>query len=108
MGEHRGKILEEAIREKGYTFTSAAKRAKISRRTLYNYFEDPDLSMQKIAQIDEVLVLGLDKKFTNLSNYDYLLADSTQSSTDESSPTYWRKKYIELLEKYTKLLEKDL
>ncbi len=61
--------MEIAIREKGFTFAAAAKPMSISRRTLYNYFEDPELSWQKIIDFDQILGLGLHNKFTDLRKY---------------------------------------
>ena len=107
MEEHRGKILETAIREKGYSFSAAAKRMKVSRRTLYNYFDDPDLAWQKIIDFDKTLVLGLTSKFTEMSKYT-LLQSSDISTVNENDSDYWKNKYIALLERYTKLLEKEL
>jgi lambda repressor-like predicted transcriptional regulator len=105
MGEHRGKILENAIREKGYSLSAAAKRMNISRRTLYNYFDDPDLAWEKIIQFDKQLILGLPNKFTEMGKY--IVPESSDGGVSESeNPTYWKNKYIDLLEKYTKLLEK--
>jgi len=105
MAAHRGKILEECIKEKGYSIAAAAKRMNISRRTLYNYFEDPELAWQKLINFEEILHLDLSSRFTQLSKY---RANFTQSDTvtESSDADYWRNKYIDLLEKYTRLLEK--
>jgi lambda repressor-like predicted transcriptional regulator len=105
MAAHRGKILEECIKEKGYSIAAAAIRMNISRRTLYNYFEDPELAWQKLVNFEENLHLDLTSRFTQLSKY---RANHTQSETvtESSDADYWRNKYIDLLEKYTRLLEK--
>lgn len=104
MAALRGKILEECIKEKGYSIAAAAKRMKISRRTFYNYFEDPDLSWQKLIEIDKTLTLNLSDKFTELSKYPSASGDQV-SSMSEKEASYWRAKYIEILEKYTRFLE---
>jgi lambda repressor-like predicted transcriptional regulator len=104
MAVHRGKILEEAIKEKGITCAAAAKRCNISRRTLYNYFENPEISWDKLVEIEEILKLSLPEKFTELRKYS--LSDTTPSILKESEEiAYWRNKYIDLLEKYTLHLE---
>lgn len=103
MAVHRGKILEEAIREKGYSFAAAAKRLNISRRTLYNYFENPELPWQKIVECEEILVLDLSKHFTQLRKYKNNLAHSVVQEPQEA--VYWRNKYIDLLERYALHLE---
>lgn len=104
MDEHRGKILENAIREKGYSFAAAAKRMSISRRTLYNYFEDPELAWQKLIEFDKVLILGLTQSAPKMKKY---LAHTTidAGKVNEGDSEYWKNKYIDLLEKYTQLLE---
>ena len=104
MAVHRGKILEEAIREKGYNFAAAAKRLNISRRTLYNYFENPELPWQKIVECEENLNLDLSKHFTNLRKYK--AEQSAHYSVQEpQEAVYWRNKYIDLLERYALHLE---
>jgi lambda repressor-like predicted transcriptional regulator len=105
MNVHRGKILEKAIREKGYTFAAAAKRMNLSRRTLYNYFEEPDLSWQKLIDFDQQLHLNLAEHFTQMSKFSS--PSNTNNQVEEGlAPDFWRNKYIELLEKYTSLLER--
>ena len=99
--------METAIREKGYSFSAAAKRMKVSRRTLYNYFDDPELTWQKIIDFDKTLVLGLTSKFTEMSKY-ILSSSSEHIAVDENDSDYWKNKYIALLERYTKLLEKEV
>lgn len=103
MAIHHGKILEEAIRSRGFALTSVAKQLQISRKTLYNYFEQDDLPLQKIALFDRILGLGLSSKYPELSNYYTLPSEGVVA--DQGQAEYWKKKYIELLEKYTQLLE---
>ena len=103
MATHRGKVLEEMIRSKGYSISQVAKRLDISRRTLYNYFEDPELSWQKLSHIELILHLDLGSRLTEMRNY-YTPDIPTQVHEDVDTE-YWRAKYIALLEKYTSLLE---
>lgn len=104
MAVHRGQILDNAIREKGITFAAAAKRCKISRRTLYNYLENPDLPWQKIIEFEEMLQLDLGKYFTQLRKYKHTPQES-QKLQEPQEVVYWRNKYIELLERYALHLE---
>lgn len=104
MAVHRGQILENAIREKGITFAAAAKRCKISRRTLYNYLENPELPWQKIIEFEENLQLDLGKHFTQLRKYKSVKSEPLILQEPHEA-VYWRNKYIELLERYALHLE---
>ena len=104
MAVHRGQILDNAIREKGITFAAAAKRCKISRRTLYNYLEHPELPWQKIIEFEENLQLDLGKYFTQLRKYKSVNPDPLIIKEPQEA-VYWRNKYIELLERYALHLE---
>ena len=104
MAVHRGQILDNAIREKGITFATAAKRCKISRRTLYNYLENPELPWQKIIEFEENLQLDLGKYFTQLRKYKSVNPDPLIIKEPQEA-VYWRNKYIELLERYALHLE---
>lgn len=104
MAVHRGQILDNAIREKGITMAAAAKRCKISRRTLYNYLENPDLPWQKIIEIEESLQLDLGKYFTQLRKYKSVNSDPLILKEPQEA-VYWRNKYIDLLERYALHLE---
>lgn len=104
MAVHRGQILDNAIREKGIIFAAAAKRCKISRRTLYNYLENPELPWQKIIEFEENLQLDLGKYFTQLRKYKSVNPDPLILKEPQEA-VYWRNKYIELLERYALHLE---
>jgi len=104
MAVHRGQILDNAIREKGITFAAAAKRCKISRRTLYNYLENPELPWQKIIEFEENLQLDLGKHFTQLRKYKSVKSELLVLQEPQEA-IYWRNKYIELLERYALHLE---
>ena len=104
MSVHRGQILENAIRENGITFAAAAKRCKISRRTLYNYLENHDLPWQKIIEFEETLQLDLGKHFTQLRKYKSVKAEPLILQEPQEA-VYWGNKYIDLLERYALHLE---
>jgi hypothetical protein len=53
--QHRGEIVEKAVRESGFPIAELARRRKKSRRHIYNLFETPILSLDKILQIGEII-----------------------------------------------------
>lgn len=98
---HMGELLERAIRRKGMNITELAAALNITRRTLYNWF--------KLERIDEVTmerISGVIKYEINTSNINPVI---TKSSSSEPSITkdeaYWQARYIDLLERYSKLLQ---
>lgn len=105
--EHRGEIMERAVRSSGYSITKLADKMGKSRRWMYLMFENPNL------QLDYLLEIG------RLINYDFSneiieLKLITQNSTldpklaypkAEHKLEYWKDKYFELLEEYHQLLK---
>ena len=105
---HRGQIVEKIVRKSGYTFTTLAAKLRISRNTLYNKFNNANLSYRFIAEIGSMI------------HYDFTLdipemkqAIATGGEHDvpslkppNRSAELWRieSKYTNLLEKYNKLV----
>ncbi len=89
-------MIEDSVRATGFSITLVAKKLGVSRKTVYNYFDEEQLDPRIINQFEKLLNLRLmptDNKVNKIR----------QDSID--SADYWRNKYIELLEKYTQLLE---
>ena len=53
--KHKGQTVERIVRQNGYTLTRLAKRLNISRNTLYNKFNNPNLSFDFIMKVGEVI-----------------------------------------------------
>lgn len=104
--KHKGEIVEKAVRDSGIKLTELAKKMNLSRRHLYNLFEEPDLSVEYIYKIGKII----HHDFTNeIKSY---LRDSAsgiiENTSDETIPygeqtEYWKNKYFDLLEKYNEL-----
>lgn len=89
-------MIEDAVRATGFSITLVAKKLGVSRRTVYNYFDEEHLEPRIIHQFEKLLNLRLMTTENQVSK--------GKSETTDSAD-YWRNKYIELLEKYTQLLE---
>ncbi len=98
MKEHAGKKVESAIRVSGMSITIVASKLGITRRTLYNYFESESLDPRVISKIEKIIHI-------RIQDYSPAKKLEDQSLVQPDSLEYWRNKYIELLEKYTQLLE---
>lgn len=101
--KHRGEIIEEAVRKSGIPLTLIAKRMKKSRRHLYNIFQNPHLSLDEIVQIGKIIHHDFSENFTELRN---LKKIDSNNNLKVLSDSFWKDKYLELLEKYNYLLEK--
>jgi predicted transcriptional regulator len=100
MKVHRGKQVEKAVRESGISLTSLALKLKVSRRTLYNYFQQSDLSVETIVEIGK----AIHNDFTHLFPASSYKVNVIKSEADEDSVMYWKTKYVELLEKFNDML----
>ncbi len=97
---HVGHTVEQAVRNSGMSITALAERLNVSRKTIYNYFDDEDLDHGTVRRFEKLLntaILPESAQFdkTNEGNW----------TNSEKEAAYWRAKYIDLLERYTQLLE---
>jgi hypothetical protein len=102
--QHRGELVEKAVRESGFPIAELARRMKKSRRHIYNLFENPHLSLDEISQIGKIIHYDFSELFTEVSKSKSLVEEPAAIYGD--SAAYWKDKYITLLEKYNALLEK--
>jgi hypothetical protein len=102
---HRGEVIEKAVRESNIPISRIAKQLKKSRQFVYNIFETPNVPLDLILEIGKII------------NYDFssdikLLRSKTikeNKKNEEETLEYWKNKYIRLLENYNELLiEKSL
>jgi lambda repressor-like predicted transcriptional regulator len=83
--QHRGEIVEKAVRESGFSLTKLAQRMGKSRKWLYDAFENPNLSI-------EFVLVSEDQAYSNQSHQDEI--------------AFWKDKYIQVLEENKRLLER--
>lgn len=102
--QHRGELVEKAVRESGFPIAELARRMKKSRRHIYNLFENPYLSLDEILQIGKIIHYDFSELFTDMRKSKELIENSEMPYGN--SANYWKDKYIALLEKYNALLEK--
>lgn len=107
--EHRGEIVEHAVRQSGMAISEVARRLGKSRRHLYNLFDEPNVSLDVILQVGEIIhhnfeheIPVLESKKTNQETNEVQFPYNKQN---EGSIAFWKDKYLRLLEKYNLLLE---
>ena len=103
MKIHVGHTVEQAVRSSGMSITALAEKLKVSRKTIYNYFEDEDLDDHTVMRFEKILNVAILPEST-LQEKNHRSEGGWSSSEKEAA--YWRAKYIDLLERYTQLLEK--
>jgi hypothetical protein len=99
MDQHRGEILEIAIRKGPYSIKNLAEKLQISRNTLYNRFKEPDLDYSFILQVGDLIYHNFKTDFPELKT-----TVPIQPNQHNQELRQIEKKYIALLECYEKLL----
>jgi len=111
MAIHLGNILEQAIRMERIGISELSRKLRVSRRTIYNWFEQENLGIQIILKVGEVIGhdFSTDIPENLLRSHRRLLSidDTTlehKGDGDSNSVYFWMNKYVSLLEKYNDLL----
>ena len=108
-----GRIVERVVRRDRMGISELARRLKVSRRTIYNWFEMERLSIDIISKIG--FVIGHDfsdefpEEFANADNH--LPVDSVaqiQADQPKTAIYYWMDRYIKLLEKFNEVLSHEI
>jgi predicted DNA-binding protein YlxM (UPF0122 family) len=104
--KHKGQIVEKAVRKSGYSLTKLAKGLGISRNTLYNRFDNPNLGYRFIIDVGNIIHYDFTLDFPEIRNEVEVAEENSMRSIDRGTAELLRieGKYIRLLEKYTKLL----
>ncbi|MGI2262039.1 helix-turn-helix domain-containing protein [Candidatus Cardinium hertigii] len=125
MEQHKGKIVEEAIKKSGFRMKALASKVGIARNTLYNKLKEADIKEDFIIQIGKIIHYDFANDFPNIhaknkkqdedKSRPYVPKGDGYKYSDESNdmisdPYFIRfeklnKKYLRLMEDYTKLLK---
>jgi hypothetical protein len=105
---NNGEIVEHVIRRNNISISELSRRLRVSRRSIYNWFTQKNLSFDIILQIGEVLDYDFssdfpDKLIGRRSNSVQGYQPDIHINDSQNSANYWRNKYINLLEKYNEV-----
>ncbi len=110
MALHKGAILERAVRNSEYQISLLAKKLGKSRRHIYDLFKKSNVSLDILLQIGHVINYDFSNELKELigipENYKIDILNEPKAIKD--SATYWKSKYLDLLEKHQLLLENKL
>ena len=110
----KGKFLKELVEKSGVSVISLMKKVGYKHRaSYYAHIAKPDLSLEILQKYAQALKIDLRSEFPD--SLEFLIEDNspTNYSSPESLPEameaikYWREKFYSLLEKYTKLIERE-
>lgn len=112
MDKHYGHIIERIIRRNGYSISELARLTNVNRRSIYNWFNQKSLKPEIIFRIGCALKHDFSEEFPELFTEDEFQKvivppkNHNEDSEDnpEGSSSYWKDKYIKILEEYNRLL----
>ena len=111
---HNGETVELVIRRDNISISELSRRLNVSRRSVYNWFAQENLSLEIICKIGEVLNHDFSKDFPSLFNDtdDRVIQHNFRDvgykdDASLNSAQYWRDKYINLLEKHNDFLSRS-
>jgi predicted transcriptional regulator len=110
MNKHHGHLVEKVIRGNGYSISALASVLKVNRRSIYNWFKQTYLKQEIIYRIGIALGHDFHQEFPELFDpNEFLLTDKNKdtnqrTSNEQADATYWKEKYLNLLEKYNEAL----
>lgn len=108
--QHKGEIIEKAVRESGFSITRLAERMGKSRRWVYQIFESQAVPVDYILAIGKIIHHDFTDEIEELKTYKLNLANQITSDrqhtfgNDKDEVEYWKNKYLTVLEKYNDLL----
>lgn len=117
MDKHYGHIMERIIRRTGYSISELARLTNVNRRSIYNWFNQKNLKPEIIFRIgcalkhdfsEEFPELFTEEDFQNVSGKKTDEEGTVPTTFTESGSSYWKDKYIHVLEEYNKLLVKQV
>lgn len=103
---HRGEIVEQAVRKSGIPIATIAKRLGKSRRWMYMMFENPDVPVETISRIGQIIYYDFHDDFPNLISKNQSTSDTSLQYHSSHEAEEWKNKYFKLLEEYNALLKR--
>jgi predicted transcriptional regulator len=108
--QHKGELIEKAVRESGFSITKLADKIGKSRRWVYQIFDKPNVSVDVILEIGRIIHHDFTSEIKELKAYKQSVTiqrwedPEGEFFTEAEKSEYWKNKYLLLLEKYNELL----
>jgi hypothetical protein len=106
---HHGQLLEEAVKACRLKKEEVAAKAGYQRASYYKHIKEPDLPYHILAAYGKAIKYDFTELLPEMPKYIIEEPEGTytsQLSQEEARKQidYWRSKYIDLLEKFNKLV----
>lgn len=110
----RGQILATLVEASGKNKEDVAAKAGYSRSAYYKHIENPNLDYHILIAYGKALNHDFTEEFPDMPQYQVEDVDATYGKPADTveeanrQKEYWKNKYIELMEKYTSLIEEKI
>lgn len=104
--QHRGEIVERAIRKSGYPISEIARKLGKSRRWMYLMFDNSQVDIESIISIGKIIHHDFSNEIRELNAINTNSFLESESKYNKQTKEYWKNKYLGLLENYNELLKK--
>ena len=101
--EHRGEIIEKAIRNSGIPLTSIARKIGKSRQWLYLLFQNPNVSLNIVVQIGKIIYYDFSSEIIELKSINRTFRENIEVKSQEEKT--WKEKYFQLMEEHLLLIK---
>ena len=101
---HMGKLLEKVVRKKGFNISELARKLGVNRRTIYNWFGEENINRETMQRIADTIEHDFSNDYKDSNDNPALSTQDPLIKDDE----YWKDKYIDLLERYAELLNRQI
>lgn len=111
--QHKGEIIEKAVRESGHSITKLAQKMGKSRRWVYQIFDSSIVPIDYIMEIGKIIHHDFTRDIKGIKLYAGALTTASFEENAFSGKTkaeeveFWKEKYVGLLEKYNDILTKN-
>lgn len=109
-----GRVIEHVVREDHVRISELSRKLHVSRRTIYNWFNQKSLKHEIIYKIGKAIKHDFSKEFPDdfeligpkilTDTKSFIDVDVERDDGYVNSVSYWMNKYISLLEKYNEIL----
>lgn len=110
---HRGQALATAVEMTRLSKEEVASKAGYSRSAYYKHIENPQLEYHILIAYGRAIGHDFTEEFPDMPKYDleepeekYAPPQSLAEATKQAE--HWKNKYLELLERYNRLIEERL
>lgn len=104
--QHRGEIVERAIRQSGFPISVIAKKLGRSRRWMYLMFDNTQIDLETIISIGNIIHHDFADEIKELNSINPNSVSDHENQYNNQTKEYWKNKYMKLLEEYNELLKK--